>query len=101
MDVHFVKASPCRNTTALLEGDVAPEECAAIARLAMDSDYLAAEQAGFLAKPKEARSVLRLEMAGGEFCGNATLALAALAVKRGLAAEGEGRKCPLPAARSP
>ncbi|MBQ7516131.1 MAG: diaminopimelate epimerase [Schwartzia sp.] len=85
MDIHFVKASPCRNTTVFLEGDVRPEDYAAIANLAMDSDYLAAEQAGFLAAPRDDGAVLRLEMAGGEFCGNATLALAALAVTRGLA----------------
>ncbi len=102
MEIHFVKASPCRNTTVFLEDAIGPEDYADIAKLAMDGDYLAAEQAGFLVAPQSAGSVLRLEMAGGEFCGNATLALAALAVKRGLAAaeteflvECSGAKTPL------
>ncbi len=84
MELHFIKASPCRNTTVFLEGSIRPEDYTTIAALAMDSDYLAAEQAGFLVAPHDTSSVLRLEMAGGEFCGNATLALAALAVKRRL-----------------
>lgn len=88
MQVHFVKASPCRNTTVFMEGDIPRSAYSGLGRLSMDADYLAAEQAGFLVKPKNSSSVLRLEMAGGEFCGNATLALGALAVQRGLAGTG-------------
>ena len=85
MQLHFVKASTCRNTTAFMEGDIPNTKYAAFGKLSMDADYLAAEQAGFLVKPENPDSVLRLEMAGSEFCGNATLALGALAVNRGKA----------------
>lgn len=81
MELRFVKASPCRNTTVFICDDVPSERYGEVARLAMDADYLAAEQVGFLVSPRSSGAVLRLEMAGGEFCGNAALALAAWAVK--------------------
>lgn len=84
MRLHFIKASPCRNTTVFITDPAAPAAYAKIARLAMSAEYLAAEQAGFLVAPQDPKSVLRLAMSGGEFCGNATLALAALAVRQGL-----------------
>ena len=85
MRLKFVKASPCRNTTVFLTDEVPQARYAEIARLALDSDYLAAEQVGFITAPHSAKAVRRLEMAGGEFCGNATLSLAAWLVREGLA----------------
>ena len=87
--LHFIKASTQGNTTAFFDGDVSPRDYALIARYAMDSDYLAVEQVGFIGAPHAKDALMRLEMAGGEFCGNATLALAALAVQRGNARVGE------------
>ncbi|MBR1553033.1 MAG: diaminopimelate epimerase [Schwartzia sp.] len=84
MELRFVKASPCRNTTVFVEDVVPPVARAEVARLAMGAEVLAAEQVGFLVPPLSADSALRVEMAGGEFCGNASLALGALAVARGL-----------------
>ena len=89
MDLRFVKASPCRNTTVFVEDEAPLSARAEIARLVMDADVLAAEQVGFLAPPLFAGSALRVEMAGGEFFGNASLALGALAVSRGLRAAGD------------
>lgn len=89
MKMNFIKASTCRNTTAFFDDDVDEERYSFIARRAMEPDYLAVEQVGFLARPHNSFSLLRLEMAGGEFCGNATLALAALAVRRGMARLGD------------
>ncbi len=89
MKLHFIKASTQGNTTAFFDDDVSSKDYALIARYAMDSDYLAAEQVGFIVAPHEKNTLMRLEMAGGEFCGNATLALAALAVRRGDARTGD------------
>lgn len=85
MRLNFVKASPCRNTTVFITEELPRAKYPAVARLALDSDYLAAEQVGFITAPHFAKAVRRLEMAGGEFCGNATLSLAAWAVREGLA----------------
>ena len=83
MQLHFIKASPCRNTTVFITDPTARAQYGLIAGQVMSPEYLAAEQAGVLTIPQHPESVLRLEMAGGEFCGNATLALAALAVRQG------------------
>jgi len=56
----------------------------AVAEKAMSYDYLHAEQVGFLVPPRSKDAVIGLEMAGGEFCGNATLSAAACAVYKGL-----------------
>lgn len=89
MNFRFVKASPCRNTTVFVEDEAPLSARPEIARHAMDSEVLAAEQVGFLTRPEGAESVLRVEMAGGEFCGNASLSVGALAVSRGLCAAGK------------
>lgn len=88
MRLNFVKASPCRNTTVFITDAVERAQYAAVARLALDSDYLAAEQVGFIKKAQGTAAAGRLEMSGGEFCGNATLAFAAWLVRRdGVSAE--------------
>jgi len=84
MELKFVKASPCRNTTVFITETVEKAHYADVARLALDSDYLAAEQVGFITSPHSTKACRRLEMAGGEFCGNATLSLAAWLVKEKL-----------------
>ena len=88
MEFRFVKASPCRNTTVFVEDDVSVFVRARLARYLMNDEVLAAEQVGFLVPPLYEVSALRVEMAGDEFCGNASLALRALAVMRGLRATG-------------
>lgn len=45
----------------------------------MEYSHLNAEQVGFIIEAKSDKAVFRLEMAGGEFCGNGVLAAAALA----------------------
>ena len=83
MELEFIKLSPLGNTTVFLRGDVGTREHAALLCEAMDYDHLAAEQAGFLVAPHTEEALLRIEMAGGEFCGNATLSAAALAASEG------------------
>ena len=83
MELDFIKLSPLGNTTVFLRGEAAQEARAALLAEAMDYDHLAAEQAGFLVAPHSEEALLRIEMSGGEFCGNATLSAAALAASEG------------------
>lgn len=84
--VTFFKFSPGGNTTILLRDEnFSPRERAAIAAEVLHPLHLHAEQAGFV--DLEAR---RLDMAGGEFCLNATRALGALLALR----EWEARPVP-------
>lgn len=84
MIVDFIKSSPAQNTTVLVTGYCPPDAYHAVARRAMSYECLHAEQVGFIVSPSGKDSVLRLEMAGGEFCGNAALSAAALAIHKGL-----------------
>ena len=83
MELDFIKLSPLGNTTVFLRGEAAQEVRAALLSEAMDYDHLAAEQAGFLVAPHSKEALFRIEMSGGEFCGNATLSAAALAAAEG------------------
>ena len=83
MELDFIKLSPLGNTTVFLRGEAAQEARAALLAEAMDYDHLAAEQAGFLVAPHSEEALFRIEMSGGEFCGNATLSAAALAAAEG------------------
>lgn len=83
MELDFIKLSPLGNTTVFLRGEVVREARAALLAEAMDYDHLAAEQAGFLVAPHFEEALFRIEMSGGEFCGNATLSAAALAASEG------------------
>lgn len=71
---------PSGNITALVEGPVSPEEqpvlAAEIMRLQPET-----EQVGFVRFPEGERRVC-LRMAGGEFCGNASMSAAALSLLR-------------------
>lgn len=70
------RANPAGNITLFVLDSVPRENRARIsARLMADSD---AEQVGFVCPPLHAGSSGRLEMAGGEFCGNAARAFGML-----------------------
>jgi diaminopimelate epimerase len=64
------------NITVLVTDFVPLEKRREIADMLM-IEVSDAEQVGFVVSPRNADARLRLEMAGGEFCGNATLSLAA------------------------
>lgn len=78
--LRFHKFSPGGNTTILVTDPVPAPLRAAVAAELMGEDHVHAEQVGFvtLAGPRP-----RIDMMGGEFCGNACRSLAALlALKR-------------------
>lgn len=74
MEIRFIKASPGGNITALVESPV-PQENRADAAAAVFASDKSVEQLGFLSESRCAE--VSLTMAGGEFCGNASLSAAA------------------------
>ncbi|MCK8815820.1 hypothetical protein MWH28_00370 [Natroniella sulfidigena] len=77
--MNFIKLSPAENTTILINNYLQNKLYPEVASKVMDYTYLNAEQVGFIEKPQDRESLFRLEMSGGEFCGNGVLAAAALA----------------------
>ncbi|WP_046214105.1 diaminopimelate epimerase [Paenibacillus wulumuqiensis] len=78
-EVDFVKCSPTQNMTVLVRTKHPVEEHLPIAARLMSYDSVHAEQVGFVGEPvMYPEAAAHLRMAGGEFCGNACMALAAL-----------------------
>lgn len=73
----YYKINPGGNTTAILKGDFTKQEKIKLAKKIMSKDK-AIEQVGFWVCPKDINNNGRLDMAGGEFCGNAIRALGML-----------------------
>ena len=65
-------ADPAGNRTALVEGDVPQRAYGSVASQLLADPSLGAEQVGFVCPPKGSQALGRLEMMGGEFCGNAS-----------------------------
>ena len=86
MELKFIKASPTQNMTLLIQTPVPREEQLAVAEKLIAYGSVYAEQAGYIEEPQDPRAEKRLQMMAGEFCGNASLSLAAwLAKEKGLA----------------
>ena len=84
--LQFVKLSPTQNVTVLVTSPVPRAHQAAVAARLLAYDGVGGEQVGYLEAPADARARARLQMMGGEFCGNASMALAAwLCARDGLA----------------
>ena len=82
---------PTGNITALVES-VVPEKDQPSVAAAIMARHTAVEQVGFLRLPAGEGETPALRMAGGEFCGNASMSAAALwALRRGL----DGGECSL------
>lgn len=73
MKVKVLRANPAGNITLFVLSPVPREDRTDIAGRLMGISELQAEQVGFLCAPQQG-CVSRMEMAGGEFCGNATRA---------------------------
>ncbi len=66
---------PSGNTTAIVEQPVSRQRQAAVARAIMQARPQI-EQVGYIEPAQDSRAALRLQMMGGEFCGNAARAAA-------------------------
>lgn len=77
MNIDYYKIDPTGNVTLIVETPVPRELHSGVASalMALDRD---AEQVGFLEAAQDASCRLRLQMMGGEFCGNASISVAAL-----------------------
>ena len=73
--IEYNYIDPTGNITILVESDVSPKDYAAVAKRLMGLEKKC-EQVGFVKKSDHAD--IRLDMAAGEFCGNATMSAAAL-----------------------
>lgn len=91
MNIQYVKYSPTGNITVLVTTPVPRERQAAVAARLLEPDCVGGEQVGYLEAPSDERAAARLQMMGGEFCGNATMALGALLCRREALADGELR----------
>ncbi|SDM04264.1 Diaminopimelate epimerase [Megasphaera paucivorans] len=79
-NIHYVLANPSGNTTVFVLNPVADGERAGLAARLLRSDCIKAEQVGFLTMNGTANGAgLRIDMMGGEFCGNASRSAAAYA----------------------
>ena len=76
MELSYYIMDPTGNITILVEGDVSADKRAAVAKELMKKEPTA-EQVGFVGYGGADYDV-RLDMAGGEFCGNATMSAAVL-----------------------
>ncbi len=76
----YVRLDPTGNITCLVLDEVPAEQRTVVTALLMKR----CEQVGYLTRPADPAAAARLEMMGGEFCGNASMAAAAwLARQRG------------------
>ena len=90
MKIEYIKANPTENKTILVKTPVPRLDQAdrASELLGADPD---AEQVGFLEPAEKPGAAVRLQMMGGEFCGNATISAAAFVAERNGIKSGETR----------
>ena len=81
MNISYTKIDPSGNITLIVDSFVPREEQRRVAALLMVRDS-EAEQVGFLEAPEDPCCAVRLQMMGGEFCGNATLSAAAVVMRQ-------------------
>jgi len=81
----FIKTNPTENMTVFILDPVPRSMYSDISKKIMDYSSICAEQVGFIEKPTDGNgeACVRLHMMGGEFCGNAARALAAVMVRKG------------------
>ncbi len=87
MRIQYIKANPTENKTILVETQILREYQAEVAAKLLQADA-DAEQVGFLEPPYSSDARLRLQMMGGEFCGNAAISAGAKIARELNMAEG-------------
>ncbi len=78
MDVRYIRMNPSGNITCLVLSPVAAKDRPRITAALMEQ----CEQVGYLTAAADPRAAARLQMMGGEFCGNASMATAAYLASR-------------------
>jgi len=93
MNVHYLKYSPTGNITVLVTSPVPRALQPRVAARLLEADVVGGEQVGFV--EPTAGAAARLQMMGGEFCGNATMSLGALLCRRAGLSDGDCATLPL------
>ncbi len=94
MEIQFAKINPTQNMTVIVLSPTERAQQPQLAEKLMAYESVNAEQVGFLEKAARSGAKARLQMMGGEFCGNATMSLAAYLAHIGDMQDGE--KCVYP-----
>jgi diaminopimelate epimerase len=89
MEIQFIKTNPTENMTILVETQIPVEKQLAVGQKLISYNSVYGEQAGFIQEPKDQRAEKALRMMAGEFCGNATLSLAAWLMEQKCMSMGE------------
>ncbi len=79
-NIRYTKMDPSGNISLIVDSFVPRAEQSRVAAELMARDK-SAEQVGFLEKPENGQCLVRLQMMGGEFCGNASLSAAAVMLR--------------------
>ena len=95
MEIAFTKLSPTQNVTVLVETPVPRDSQPEIAAKLLAYDGVGGEQAGFIEPPTLPGAAARLQMMGGEFCGNATMSMGAYLSWKNDLPDGSERTWPL------
>ena len=95
MKLLFVKLSPTQNMTVIVDEPVPRAAHRSVAAALMDYASVFAEQVGFRETPTLPGARARLQMMGGEFCGNATMCMAACLAREEGIQPGERRSVPV------
>jgi histidine racemase len=82
MKLNFIKTNPTENMTIFILDSLPRSTYSDVANKLMNYNSLHAEQVGFIEQPTLPGSTSRLHMMGGEFCGNAARAFAAIMVQK-------------------
>lgn len=92
-EISYIRVNPTGNITILVTSPVQrPLQAETAAKIMSDLDC---EQVGFVEKPVSPLAAARLQMMGGEFCGNATMSLAACLAAEKKPEAGECLEIPL------
>ena len=81
MRIDYIKLSPTGNITVLVRTPVPRVAQADLAARLLSADGVGGELVGYIEQSSDPRAVGRLQMMGGEFCGNATMSLCAVAAR--------------------
>ncbi|MDY0235593.1 MAG: diaminopimelate epimerase [Gudongella sp.] len=77
MQLKFVKINPCENMTVFILDEIPRDMHSKVAKKLMGYGSIYAEQVGFIEKSED---IYRVQMMGGEFCGNASRGFASYMV---------------------
>ena len=88
MQLNYQKYSPTGNITVLVTTPVPRDRQPEVAAWLLRPEVAGGEQAGFVEPPTDPRCAARLQMMGGEFCGNATMSLGAMLARNAGLADG-------------